>query len=98
MPYTYTFNVVPEIVTRFTVSPPRPPAMHVGQTLQLDVVAYDRQGNVLVRTPIWTNSNPAVATVSESGLVTARAVGSTSLAVQFPSSATFVAAPIQVVP
>jgi uncharacterized protein YjdB len=96
---TQTLNVVPEIVARFTVTPRVPPALHVGETVQLTVVAYDRQGNVLDQAPIWNDSRPGVATVSPTGLVTARAVGGVNLGVYFssaPSGQVFV--PIQVVP
>jgi uncharacterized protein YjdB len=47
-----------------------------GQSAQLTAETTDGVGNVLAGRPVsWSSNNPAVATVSARGLVTARAVG-----------------------
>ena len=51
----------------------------VGQTTQASVVFLDKDGRTLKRTVEWSSSNPAVASVDTTGLVTALAVGSTSI-------------------
>src|SRR5689334_4648948 len=58
------------------------PAMSVtvGGTLQLAATLRDQSGNVLSgRTVAWTTSNPGVASVSSTGLVTGVATGSTTI-------------------
>ena len=51
-------------------------SLSAGQTTQATAVATDGSGNVLTgRTMTWSSSNPAVATVSPSGLVTTVASG-----------------------
>jgi uncharacterized protein YjdB len=52
------------------------PGLTAGQTTQASAVAKDANGNTLTgRTISWSSLNPAVATVSSTGLVTAVAVG-----------------------
>ena len=54
--------------------------IQVGQTTQAVATARDADGNSISgRTVSWSSSNPAVATVSSQGLVTAVANGSTSI-------------------
>jgi uncharacterized protein YjdB len=66
---TLTVTLVP--VARVSVNPPSA-IMLQGETEQLAVVQEDAQHNVLTgRSVDWSSSNPAVATVSTSGLVTA---------------------------
>ena len=48
----------------------------VGGAVQLVAVPRDAAGHVLSRTVTWSSDNPSVATVSETGLVTARGPGS----------------------
>lgn len=50
--------------------------LSVGQTTQANAVAKDASGTTVPATFTWTTSNPAVATVSQSGLVTATGNGS----------------------
>lgn len=46
-------------------------ATAIGQTLQIDATVLDQDNNVLTdATVAWSSSNPAVASVSSSGLVT----------------------------
>jgi uncharacterized protein YjdB len=52
----------------------------VGQTTQAAAVVKDAGGNVLTGRPIsWSSSNPAVATVTSAGLVSAVGAGSASI-------------------
>ena len=51
-------------------------SLMVGQTFQLGAEAVDGSGNVLTGRPItWSSSNTAIATVNNSGVVTALAAG-----------------------
>lgn len=55
---------------------PASTSLEVGRTAQLIATLRDAAGSVLTNRPItWTSSNPAVATVSQSGLVSGVAVG-----------------------
>lgn len=59
---------------------PSSSVLTVGQTAPLSVVLRDASGNVLNgRTVAWSSSNPGVATVSSSGLVSAVAQGSATI-------------------
>ena len=59
---------------------PATSSVQAGATLQLAAVATDPAGNVLNgRTVTWTSSDPTVAPVSGSGLVTGVAVGSVTI-------------------
>ncbi|MBB4639232.1 Ig-like domain-containing protein [Longimicrobium terrae] len=52
----------------------------VGQSLQLQATAYDDDGEPLNRNDIeWTSSNPSVATVSASGLLTGVSLGTVAI-------------------
>jgi len=54
----------------------------VGETLKLTATVFDAAGNVLADAPLaWTIANPAVATVDQSGLVTAVGEGTTRIAI-----------------
>jgi uncharacterized protein YjdB len=54
--------------------------LHATQTVTLTATVKDGRGNVLSDRPItWTSANPTVATVGDRGLVTAVAVGSTTI-------------------
>ena len=51
-------------------------AMFVGEVLQLTAETLDENGNVLQNRPVeWSSGDPAIATVTAQGLVTAVAVG-----------------------
>lgn len=63
-------------VTRVTVSP-ETTTLNVGTTAQLTAQAFDGSGTELTDvTFAWTSTDQGIATVSSSGLVTAKAVGS----------------------
>lgn len=66
---------VPSIVT---VSPATLEGIP-GQTAQLSAQVRDQNGLVMPATVTWTSSNPAVATVSSTGLVTIHAFGSATI-------------------
>jgi hypothetical protein len=52
----------------------------VGQSLQLQATAYDEDGNPLSRNDIeWTSSNPGVATVNSSGVLTGVSLGTVAI-------------------
>jgi len=70
-----TLAVTPVPVETVDVAPDRS-ALEVGSTVQLAAVVRDANGAVLRdRAMGWESSDPAVATVSASGLVSARAPG-----------------------
>jgi uncharacterized protein YjdB len=55
-------------------------SLNAGQTTQATATTRDASNNVLTgRVIVWTSSNPAVATVSGSGVVTAVAAGSAQI-------------------
>ena len=56
------------------------PAVAVGQSLQAAATLKDADGNVLTDRPIaWQSSNPALATVNSTGLVSGIAVGQVTI-------------------
>ncbi|MGQ0647330.1 MAG: beta strand repeat-containing protein [Gemmatimonadaceae bacterium] len=61
-------TAVPVAAIRLT---PTSVTLASGNTTQLTAQALDADNNVLNRTIVWTTDQPAVATVSQSGLVTA---------------------------
>jgi uncharacterized protein YjdB len=66
-------------VASVSVSPPSA-TLSIGATQQLSAVTKDSAGNTLTgRVVTWSSSNPSVATVSGSGLVTAIATGSATI-------------------
>ena len=68
-------RVIPAPVVTMTVTPATA-TLVMGKTLQLSAVPKDAEGNALGnRTITWTSSAPALATVSEAGLVTAKSTG-----------------------
>jgi uncharacterized protein YjdB len=76
---TATITVSQAAVATVTVTP-SPLSMSVGQATQLTATLKDAVGNVLNgRTVSWSSSNPAAATVSANGLVTAVAKGSATI-------------------
>ncbi|MCC6316494.1 MAG: Ig domain-containing protein [Gemmatimonadaceae bacterium] len=72
--------VVTDQVNSIRLTPAQTPPMRVGNTLQVTAQALNNQNQPLPgKTFTWTSSNPSVATVSSSGLVTANAVGSVTI-------------------
>ena len=69
----------PAPVASVTVSPASPSVL-IGQTVQLTATPRDANGNPLAgRTITWSSDNTTVATVSTSGLVTAKVAGSATI-------------------
>ena len=74
---TVTVTAVP--VATVTVTSPAA-SLVVGATLPLSVTARDRNGTVLLgRSVAWSSSEPAVATVAASGVLTAVAAGTATI-------------------
>lgn len=68
-----------------SIQVPFPPApLAVGSTFQLEPVALDKNGNPSTADCVFTysSSNPSVATVSATGLITAVADGATTISVE----------------
>ena len=77
---TAAITVVRVPVATITLLPSVTQTLRVGGTLQVTATPRDAAGNALAGRAInWTSSNPAVASVTASGLVTALAVGSASI-------------------
>jgi hypothetical protein len=64
----------PRLVAKVTVTPSSA-NLTAGETLQLTEKIEDAAGNALKRTLTWVSGNPAVATVSGTGLVTGVSAG-----------------------
>jgi uncharacterized protein YjdB len=78
------FTLTVSIVPTSTVSITPPNSVNVGRITQLSLVIRDADGNVLNttgRSITWTVSNPGIATVNSSGMVTGVSSGSTTVAV-----------------
>ena len=80
----------PPIVTpvSVTITPPAAPVVFgaLGRTRQLAVVVVGSDGNPIVNPAVsWESTNSSVATVSASGLLTALANGTTSIAARIGS-------------
>src|SRR3989442_1938844 len=77
--FAITASTPPGPLASVTVAPASP-SVSVGATVQLTVTLKDASGNLLVgRVVTWASGNPAVATVSGSGLVTGVAAGAATI-------------------
>jgi uncharacterized protein YjdB len=74
-----TVNVAAASVASVSVSP-SPATVNVAWTLTLSATALDANGNPVVAAISWSSSNPAVAAVTASGVVTGVSVGSATIA------------------
>jgi uncharacterized protein YjdB len=73
---TADITVTPVAVANVQISPPTADLI-IGQSTTLAAVPMDAKGNVLSgRSAAWTSGGPSVATVSQTGVVTAVGVGS----------------------
>ena len=71
---------VTDQVNSVRLTPSQTPPMRVGNTLQVTAAALNNQNQTIPgKTFNWTSTNPSVATVSASGLVTAVAPGNVSI-------------------
>jgi hypothetical protein len=67
-------------VASITVSPSNPTNLLVGSAEQFSASGnYPDGSQTTISSPIWTSSNPSVATIDSSGEVTAASVGSTNI-------------------
>ncbi len=74
-----TISVTGSPVTNVTLAPPSASLLPNG-TVQLSVTARDTAGTVVTGRPVvFTSSNPNIATVTSTGLVTGLALGSTGI-------------------
>jgi len=95
---TATVTITATPVAAVSVSP-MSASVTVGQTVQLAATTTDAAGNVLSgRAVAWTSSDLGVATVSSSGLVSALAVGSATLAATSEGHGATVALTVSSVP
>ncbi len=93
---TMSVSVIPPAVATIAVSLAAT-SVELGRTTQATAVLRDRVNNVLSgRTITWTSANPATASVSATGVITALAVGTTS--VTATSEGTSGAATLTVIP
>jgi uncharacterized protein YjdB len=77
---TSRVNVIREQVNTVRITPPGGQTIRVGQTFQLTATPLNTLGQPLTgRTCGWTTSNPNVATVDQTGLVTAVSTGSAQM-------------------
>jgi len=92
-----TVEVVDAQVVSLAVSP-NAPHMPVGTTVQLaaDATLTDATVVDLAASVTWTSSDPSIATVSASGLVTAAAVGTATITAKDPSSLQEASATVEV--
>jgi uncharacterized protein YjdB len=74
-----TVNVSAPSVATVTVSP-SPVSVNVNWTVSLSATPRDANGNVVSGAPVtWSSSDPSIAVVSSSGVVTGISVGSTTI-------------------
>jgi hypothetical protein len=70
------YSTAPAAVTSVTVSNA---AMYLGSTAQLTAKVYDQYGNQMTGQAVtWSIDNPAVASISGTGVVTGQSLGSTT--------------------
>jgi hypothetical protein len=70
------YSTAPAAVTKVTVSSA---TVYPGSTAQLTAKVYDQYGNQMTgKTVTWSIDNPAVATISATGVVTGVSIGSTT--------------------
>ncbi len=71
---------VEQEVAEVRVSPDSVTLLVFGDTVRIEAVAFDSNGNVVTEARVeWSSTDPAVATVDTSGVVTAQGVGATEV-------------------
>ncbi|MDE2728366.1 MAG: Ig-like domain-containing protein [Gemmatimonadota bacterium] len=71
-------------VARIEVEPASVSLMSAGETVQLSAIVYDRNDTVIPGAAVtWSSSDPSVASVSTSGLVTAKMNGEVQVTASF---------------
>lgn len=82
MPTVVAEPETPPTVTTLDISPGTNTLTGIGSTRQLTLTARDADGNVMNAPDVtWQTSNPSVATVNSSGLVTAQGLGAALISV-----------------
>ena len=77
---TATATVTVQAAVATVVVSPNEVFLRKGGTVKLSAAAYDASGNVIVgRTVTWTSGDDHLATVSDTGLVTARRAGTVTI-------------------
>lgn len=72
-------TVEKDYITGITITPAGPETLPVGKTRQLEATITYAHGTGSGETVTWSTNNPAVATVSDKGLVTAVGAGSAEI-------------------
>jgi len=89
--------VLPPVAASVTVAPTTT-TLSVGDSTTLTATAKDASGNVIAGAPVtWSSDNPAAATVSSSGVVTAVGIGTATITAQSGNAkgtATILVAPL----
>ena len=72
--------VDPPVATTITISPGTATFASIGETVQLSATVQDQHGDDMTDVSVtWTSRDPAVATVTSAGLVTAAGNGTTTV-------------------
>ncbi|MEO6443668.1 MAG: Ig-like domain-containing protein [Gemmatimonadaceae bacterium] len=90
---------VSQQVATITLTPFLPQILRIGGTLQMTATPKDNNGQVIQgKTVNWFSNNPTIASVSASGVVTALAVGSTSITAEIDGKTQALSFTITLVP
>lgn len=91
--------VVSPQVASVVVTPFNPQVLRVGTTVQLTAQARDNANQPIPgRTANWSSNNPTIANVSQGGLVTGIAVGSTTITAEIDNRTVSVQVTVTLVP
>jgi trimeric autotransporter adhesin len=95
---TSIIDVVDPVVS-VRITPPVPQTLRVGGRLQLTATALNGAGQPLANRPVtWFSSNPNVATISSTGLVSALAPGATTITAEIESRQTQTTVTVTLIP
>jgi uncharacterized protein YjdB len=95
---TVTITASDASITSLTITPPTGPVL-IGAGTQLVAVARDSaNATVVIRSILWTSSNPNVATVSPTGVVTGVSAGSVTISAAVVGATAQIAATVVPVP
>ncbi len=75
---TFRVTAPPQTLTSITITPGSA-SLSIGQTTQASATGKDSQGTTVTSSYTWTTTNPAVATVSSTGMVSAMGPGATTI-------------------
>lgn len=95
---TSIIDVVDPVVS-VRITPPVPQTLRVGGKLQLTATALNGAGQPLSNRPVtWFSSNPNVATISTTGLVSALAPGATTITAEIENRQTQTTVTVTLIP